>query len=453
MKCTSSVRTPSLCPLAASIAIAFTVLATLEVDARPQPGAPAAPSGAIVVTTCADGGAGSLREAYFNALDGDTIDLTQLACSTISLTTGNALTNSPATHNLTLIGPGSDDLTIDGALSNRVLVHNGGGDLHLIGLTIANGSYSGYYGGGCIYSYGGVHTEDVAVSHCSLFGGGTYHALGGAIYSHGRTYLSDTRVTNSTARSIGGHGLGGAVFASSVRIIRSTLSGNTASSDTDLSYGGGVFSTGDTEVRYSTIADNTADFGGGLLLLGGTAPQTRVIINSTISGNHAEYSGGGIYATYSPSLLQISNTTITANSAAILGVAAGAHLLTASDIVSSIIAGNAGPQEASDLVAPLLTGSNNIIIESTDALPPDTIQADPLLGPLQDNGGLTSTHALLAGSPAVDHGLNPLGLSLDQRAFDEDMPGGYEREVGQGTDIGAFELGVSDGIFTDGFEA
>jgi len=127
--------------------------------------------------------------------------------------------------------------------------------------------------------------------------------------------------------------------------------------------------------------------------------------------------------------------------------------LTACDIVSSINAGNAGPQEASDLVAPLLTGSNNIIIESTDALPPDTIQADPVLGPLQDNGGLTSTHALLAGSPAVDHGLNPLGLSLDQRAFDEDMPGGYAREIGQGTDIGAFELGVSDGIFTDGFEA
>jgi hypothetical protein len=47
-------------------------------------GRPAAPAGAILVTTCNDGGPGSLRDAYFNAVDGDTIDLTQLACSTTS---------------------------------------------------------------------------------------------------------------------------------------------------------------------------------------------------------------------------------------------------------------------------------------------------------------------------------------------------------------------------------
>jgi hypothetical protein len=467
MKRTSSARTPSLRPLAASLAIAFAVLATIEADARPQPRSvrpdhvvatpqPVAPRGAIVVTNCDDGGPGSLREAYFNAVDGDTIDLTQLACSTISLTTGIALTNSGATHNVTLIGPGRDELTIDGALTNRVLVHNGEGDLHLIGLSIANGSYSGPYGGGCIYSYGGVHTEGVDISHCSLFSGGAYRAHGGAIYSHGRTYLSDTRITNSTAHSAGSGGAGGAVYAPSVQIIRSTLSGNTAVSGVNhFSLGGGFLSTNDAEVRYSTIADNTADIGGGLVLIDSATPQTRLIINSTISGNHAGYGVGGIYCGYAPSLLRIINSTITANSAAGFEVGAGAYLVSVSEIVSSIVAGNTGPQGPADIAGETetpITGSNNIIIESLVPLPPDTIQADPLLGPLQDNGGLTPTHALLAGSPAIDQGLNLLGLSLDQRAFDEDVPG-YEREVGPGTDIGAFEFGAPDRIFTDAFEA
>jgi len=464
MKRTSYARVPSLCPLAAGLAIAFAALATIEADARPQPGPvpshnvvvtpPPTPRGAIVVTTCDDGGPGSLREAYFNAVDGDTIDLTQLACSTISLSTGFALTNSGTAHNVTLVGPGRDGLTIDGALTNRVLVHNGEGDLHLIGLSIANGSYSGPYGGGCIYSYGGVHTEDVDISHCSLFAGGTYSAYGGAIFSRGRTYLSGTRITNSTAQATAGLGAGGAVFASSVRIVRSTITGNTAVvGDTYDSLGGGVLSLGDVEVRYSTIADNTAGIGGGLWLAGGAAPQTRLIINSTISDNHATYGVGGIYGSYAPSLLQISNSTITANSSAIFDYGAGAYLISNCEIVSSIIAGNSGPEGASDIAALSLTGSNNIIIESIVSLPPDTIQADPLLGPLQDNGGVTPTHAVLAGSPAIDRGLNPLGLLLDQRAFDEDVPGGYEREVGHGTDIGAFEFGAPDRIFTDGFEA
>ena len=48
-------------------------------------------------------------------------------------------------------------------------------------------------------------------------------------------------------------------------------------------------------------------------------------------------------------------------------------------------------------------------------LPPGTIVDDPRLGPLQDNGGFTPTHALLNGSPAIDSGSNPLALNFDQR--------------------------------------
>ena len=57
--------------------------------------------------------------------------------------------------------------------------------------------------------------------------------------------------------------------------------------------------------------------------------------------------------------------------------------------------------------------------------------ADPLLGPLQDNGGPTWTHALLAGSPAIDAGPTNTSPSVDQR--------GMLRPQGPAEDIGAFE--------------
>ncbi len=59
---------------------------------------------------------------------------------------------------------------------------------------------------------------------------------------------------------------------------------------------------------------------------------------------------------------------------------------------------------------------------------------DALLGPLADNGGQTSTHALLAGSPAIDAGDDGACPAEDQR--------GEPRPSGAGCDVGAFELAV-----------
>ena len=66
-----------------------------------------------------------------------------------------------------------------------------------------------------------------------------------------------------------------------------------------------------------------------------------------------------------------------------------------------------------------------------------------LLGPLQDNGGPTFTHALLLGSPAIDQGTGN-GLTADQRGegFPRtfDVPRMRNARGGDGTDAGAFEL-------------
>ena len=467
MKRRNYVRTPSLCPLAAGLAMAFaSCLAVTQSDARPRPvltpqraiiaapdSSPPGVRGNIVVTNCDDSGAGSLREAYFNAIDGDTIDLSQLSCSTISLTTG-ALTNSPSASNVTLNGPGKYDLTIDGGNSNRVFVHNGAGYLQLLGFSITGGSYTGPYGGGCIYSYGGVLAEYVNISSCSLSSSGSDHAYGGAIYAKGGVFLNITSITGSSAHAAAANSAGGAIFATRMQIFTSTISGNTVTGDgSHYARGGGLFSLTDTIIGYSTFADNTADSGGGIFLLG--AAENLLVADSTISGNHARGVAGGLYAKYRP--LEIANSTITANTA-VFDSGAGAYLVSDTDILSTIIAGNTSQDglEASDVggnPAITITGSNNLIVASTLTLPADTIAADPMLGPLQDNGGITPTHALLPGSPAIDHGNNPLLLMLDQRTYDERaFIFGYERVVGPGPDIGAFEFGAPDHIFVDGFD-
>ena len=94
-----------------------------------------------------------------------------------------------------------------------------------------------------------------------------------------------------------------------------------------------------------------------------------------------------------------------------------------------------------------IAGANNLIIAANGiTLPPDTLDAAPLLGPLQDNGGATRTHALLEGSPAIDSGNNVSNLDFDQRGE------GFARMAGASADIGAFEVQTNDVIFDDGFD-
>jgi hypothetical protein len=90
-----------------------------------------------------------------------------------------------------------------------------------------------------------------------------------------------------------------------------------------------------------------------------------------------------------------------------------------------------------------ISGHNNIIMahQAGTTVPVDTIADDPMLGPLQDNGGETRTLALKPGSPAIDKG-GTTGLSFDQR--------GSPRIVGSEADIGAFEFDP-DHIFANGF--
>jgi hypothetical protein len=68
--------------------------------------------------------------------------------------------------------------------------------------------------------------------------------------------------------------------------------------------------------------------------------------------------------------------------------------------------------------------------------PGDQLFTNPMLGPLQDNGGPTFTHALLPGSPAINAGnpnFTPPPL-FDQRGA------GFDRIVNGRIDVGSFEV-------------
>jgi hypothetical protein len=232
-----------------------------------------------------------------------------------------------------------------------------------------------------------------------------------------------------------------------VTIVRSTISGNHTPDQ-----GGGIFSDGPLTITDSTISGNmsTADEGGGIFIENGAL----TIVNSTISGNAASSSGGGIFnnpPVGSANSVRILNSTITANS----GSAGGGVATFDPGVIAlrnTVLAGNSGQSGSPDANGTLSSEGFDLIGDTAGA----TIVGDttgnitgqaPGLAPLADNGGPTETHALLAGSPALDAG-DPNGcvdaagapLTTDQR--------GVPRPQGPRCDMGSFEANVPGGPTT-----
>jgi hypothetical protein len=422
---------------------------------QPSQGGPR-PTTPHVVSTCADDdSSGSLRAiiASPNTADGDTIDLSQLMCSTITL---DATTHTPAhitiaQPSLNLIDPGAGSLTIHAAPYSGVLRHSGNGTLHIEGMTIAYGNYSNDNNpfGGCIYSTGSVDLKNARVDVCAAYGAGSVTVAGGAVMVKHDLTMDHSALTHGYAVHYpppsAAHG-GGAYVGGNLQISYSTISSNWAYGGGGG--GGGAFVAGSTiNITSSTISGNHAAYTGGLVLSNGTGMS--VVSDSTISGNVALYKFGGMYA-YTSGSLDLANSTVAFNrddSASYGGVNfTGAELV----LESSIIAGNGSRFGEADLYANagILSGSNNLVVAAAGAaLPGVTIHNCPKLGPLMDNGGATLTHAPSSTSPAIDAGSSPATLVFDQS--------GYLRVEGAQADIGSLEWRsslVEDRIFVAGFD-
>lgn len=399
---------------------------------------PASPTATWPVSSCEDDGPGSLRAAVAGAASGDTVDLTALTCSTITLTTGAI---EIGTDDLVLEGPGRSLLAIDGNQIDRVLVHPYGGTLQVRGLTLRNGRVMAedydVTGGGCIASAGYLLIEDSTVRDCTSVAIGSY---GGGIYAYALALQNSTLASNhalGTHANAGTAAFGGGAFVYQMLVLDSTVSGNRAdhvSTWTSYDIGGGIVTVRGGFVNRSTIDTNFADGRGG-----GIATFTSMAVsNSTFSGNVAAAGTGGALFVRRPATFDIGNSTISANVATAGGGGVWVGSSTGSYLQSTIVHGNEGGSGAADLEDPYeitIAGSTNLVGEvgALVTLPTDTIGLDPRLGPLQYNGGVTRTHALEAGSPAIDAGSNLANLASDQRG---DI---FPRVDGAAADIGAFE--------------
>jgi parallel beta helix pectate lyase-like protein len=444
-------RHPLHRPLAAALSLALGLASAGAVDARPRTGL------VHVVQNCNDSGAGSLREAYAAALDGDTVDLSQLACSTITLTSG-PLVSAPDAGYVTLQGTRDHPVTLDGNHAARVIVHTGS-RVALNDVNATAGVASDASGGGGIYSTGGVALLDATVSDCAVSTSGTTPARGGAIRAMREVVLRGSRVSDNRAHAAQADADGGGIHALYViTAFQSTISGNTASGDgSHYARGGGVFASGYLRFDDTTVSGNIADSGAGLYVGYSSQFVSPSLTNVTISGNRASGAAGGVLADRS---IKVYNSTITGNTA-VFDFGAGIYLSAGSaELHSTIVADNSTGDglNAADVAGhagAFVDGAHNLIIASTIPVPVDTLVAEPMLAALADNGGGVQTHALLRGSPAIDAGENPKGIYNDERGY-VCPPAGQcqpaERTVGPATDIGAFEYGAPDHIFGWGFD-
>ncbi len=399
------------------------------------------PAASLPVTNCADdGSAGSLRSVLDTAISGDTVDLSALTCSTITLTTGALETDA---DELRLLGSITRRLTIDGNVQDRVLLHFASGTLTVENIDIANGfqvsggNDIGY--AGCLGSAGNITLINSNVRNCTAIGVGSY---GGAVVSDLLTMRNST-ITGNTA--FGDHptnttaSYGGGAFVYEVDITDSTISGNVAKGTdnfplTHFEIGGGLFIAGGGRIERSTIANNLAyRYGGGL-----ANEDDITIINSTISGNVARQDTGGGLRIRRFTSLTLDNSTVANN---IAGSQGGgiffANQAYASTMRSSIVADNIAPA-STDMGSGesiVVSGSNNLVETRGPllTLPADTLTSDPMLQALANNGGPTRTQSLGSASPALDRGSNPRNLFTDQRGP------GFTRNSNGAVDIGAFE--------------
>ena len=207
-------------------------------------------------------------------------------------------------------------------------------------------------------------------------------------------------------------------------LTQSTISGNHAF------IGGGLAATGSTVTCLaSTISANHAAEGGGLAAL----DSTVAVINSTISGNHAS-GGGGL--TVLDSTVTVRNSTVSSNMATTGGGLVNVGTVT---LVNTLLANHAERGGNCAAHAPHSAGHNLASDASCGLLGPGDQQGlAPLLGPLAQNAGSTATHALLAGSPAIDAGDNTACPVTDQRGIARPQVGAANGTAS--CDIGAFEI-------------
>jgi hypothetical protein len=327
----------------------------------------------------------------------------------------------------------------------------------------ANGSYTGFPGGGCgggaIYNAGTLianrctflqnfakggsaspaRFEPSASGYPGAMGGA---GSGGVIYNLGDLTLQSCVVASNEA--IGGNGSTGGAGGTIPHVGLSGGNGGNGSSGS----GSAIFNLGTAAVINCTLASNSSTGGrggaggaGGSSLYGG-------------AGGAGGNGGSGLGVIHNTNNLFMTNCTLAFNSSSIgsggaggaagqgeggqsgppgtSGTAVGGLKTNGGRLVNTLLATNAPGGNCS---GPITDDGHNVSSDSSCAFTSvgSLNNTDPLLGPLANNGGPTLTMALLPGSPAIDAAETAVAPAIDQR--------GFPRPAGLAADIGAFEFG------------
>jgi hypothetical protein len=440
-----------------------------------------------VCETALHNGVCTLRRAIIEANHwpggGATVDMRSLPGGSATLTIPASGADDETTGDLditasmTLLGAGPSTSIIYGngdVIHDRV-VHVHSGTVSLIGVTIRDGRdpYDSDPGAGVSITGGSTTLIDDVVAFNSSFltdavyeGNAAVTLIGSAIHDNSspRPALlatGDVTLVNSTIENNGGGGIG-CEHGCTLTLTNSTVSGNSGGGT-----GGVNVVQSSARISRSTISGNTnGGQGGGIYNLYGSV----VLVDSTVSGNNTATDGGGIYnygISSFPATVGVYNSTITLNQADsdFNGSGIGGGIM--NDGTGSFVFQNT--ILASNFETLLFHGfyvtvfgecAGTIVSNGYDLLENyDTSHCtvlgggitlnSPGLGPLQDNGGPTETHAPVGGSPAIDAG-NPAGCRDDVGALIVADQRSYPRPAPQTArcDIGAVEAGALSG-FTD----
>jgi len=338
------------------------------------------------------------------------------------------LRNLKFTDNIALNYGGAMHNTMDSSptLANVIFVNNSSAEM-----------------GGAIYnSYSGDPTiiNGIFENNMSKIGGGICDWVGS------RSTLKNVVFNNNTATNVGG-----GLYISNATIENAEFHENSALSGGGIfnagnsnlmnvdfyrnsaNYGGGIYNDYANHPTLSNVIfrENTADFGGGMYNYDRSNP---IIENSTFSSNIAMRAGGIFNSSYSNPLLI--NVTLSFNISYLYGDSMINSNNSNPTIINSIFWGSGSDQIYNE-------GNSNPTITFSDIKGgfegEGNIDLDPLLGPLQDNGGFTFTHALLPGSPAIDAGSPDNCPYHDQRGYPRPIDGNGDSVAL--CDMGAYEYG------------
>jgi predicted outer membrane repeat protein len=433
----------------------------------------------LTVTSPADNGAGSLRAMIAAAAAGDVIQFDPTLNGQVIL----LATQINVTREVRIDGPGADQIALSGGNLTRIFFATA--PVTLSGLTLKNGLGDGAAlyvlraratvascnftdnsapdgNGGAIYN----PFSPLDVTNCKFtrntapgFGlGGAFSGSprvavtmtdcvftqnsadnGGAIYADGPLTL---RRCNFANNSVPTDGVAGAVFNE----YPTTITGCIFTGNSTGDGGGGgalcLFS-GDGIIRDSLFANNRVGSGyqaqGAAIWSDGTLKIENSTIGNNISGAYSQ--GAGIY---NDGALILDNSTVSGNSSGMSSMGGGVfneeYDGASLSAANSIVAGNSG-QAGPDVFGAFVSRGYNLIgnlQDNSGAIWNDLTNIDPLLGPLQDNGGSTATMALLPHSVAIDHGDPAFDSNAFAPALTTDQRGALRIDNGR-LDIGAYE--------------